>query len=158
MIRSTFGTIGLCAIWTLELINYLVHVSLRPRPWNAVSTACGYALWGLQLASFAQCQATDPGYAPQNWRETHDGAGAYVCKRTGEVLPPRAMYVRRAGGVVLGLDHYCYWLGTPVGWGNRKFFVLFVCYSALFCAMGSVHSAYDLLCSLPDAMAPPALP
>ena len=63
--------------------------------------------------------------------------------------------MRRAGGVVLGLDHYCYWLGTPVGHGNRKLFILFVVYSAIFCVIGSLHTFYDLMVTLPDEVLPP---
>ena len=150
------GTLGLFGIWTLEALNYSVHVVLRPQPWNTVSQICAYTLWALQLLCFARCQMVAPGCASEDWeRDVQNGArSAVVCKRTGRLLPERALYVRRADGVVLGLDHYCSWLGTPIGLRNRKFFILFVGYSALFCAMGTWHSLYDLLCSLPDALLP----
>ena len=48
------------------------------------------------------------------------------------------------------------------GFRNRKFFVLFVLYSAAFCAMGAAHSWYELLALAPargyvddDAARPP---
>ena len=102
-------------------------------------------------------QVVNPGMATEAWTagalagEHH----ATVCKRSGELLPERATYVRRAGGVVLGLDHFCGWLGTPVGLYNRKLFILFVSYSFLFCVVGFFHSLYALLCSLPDSLLPP---
>lgn len=156
VIRRALSTFGLFAIWTLELVNYLVHVALRPVPWNSTSTAIGYALWAIQLASLFVFQATDPGTASASWEAaaTEGKVSSMVCKRTGKLLPPRAMYVRRAKGVVLGLDHYCGWTGTPVGLRNRKLFVLFVIYSSIFCAMGFGHSLYAALCSLPDALMP----
>ena len=156
-VRNVLGTAGLLGIWSLEVLNYLVHKHLRPTPWNALSQACGYALWALQLLTFYRLQVTDPGMASESWTaaalagEHH----ATVCKRSGHLLPERAAYVRRAGGVVLGLDHYCGWLGTPIGLYNRKLFILFVCYSCIFCVMGAAHSGYALLCSLPDSLYPP---
>ena len=154
VLRRALSTCGLWAIWTLEAVNFLVHVSMRPQPWNRTSTAIGYALWAFQLTSLFVFQYVDPGSASADW-ELGAREGEYnatVCKRTGKLLPPRAMYVRRAGAVVLGIDHYCGWLGTPVGLRNRKLFVLFVCYSAAFCVMGSAHSIYALVCALPDAL------
>lgn len=159
--RLTFGTAGLMCIWSLEAVNYLVHVVMRPHQWNTASSTCGYVVWSLQLACFVRCQFILPGFASLAW-EQQALAGevpSTVCKRSGRLLPERAVYVRRADAVVLGLDHYCIWLGSPIGFRNRKFFVLFVCYSALFCAMGVAHSAYDLLCTLPDTLLlPPAHP
>lgn len=151
VLQRAFSSCGLWMIWALEAVNFLVHVLLRPTPWNGLSTSIGYCLWGLQLASLFVFQAVDPGMASPEWEEGAQSGkhSATVCKRTGKLLPARAMYVRRAGGVVLGVDHFCGWTGTPVGLYNRKLFVLFVCYSAVFCAMGASHSLYALLCALP---------
>jgi hypothetical protein len=157
MLGSAVGTPGLCGIWALEAMNYLVHVVLRPTPWNRVSTVAGYSLWALQLMCLARFQMVDPGRPSQNWiADAQEGLQpATVCERSGELLPPRAAYVRSAGGVVLGLDHMCFWLGRPVGLRNRKFFVLFICYSACFCTMGAMHSLYALVCALPEHLPAP---
>ena len=154
LFARAFGTYLLGVIWLIEALNYGVHVIFRPEPWNAVSVIIGYALWAVQLASLARCQLTDPGGVSSEW-EAQAKAGtvpASACKRSGHLLPPRARYVRRAGRVIVGFDHWCHWLGTPIGFRNRKFFVLFVLYSAAFCAMGAVHSWTELL-----ALAPPRL-
>jgi len=142
LFARAFSTHLLTVIWLIEALNYGVHVIFRPEPWNAVSVASGYALWAVQLVSLARCQLTDPGSVSDEW-EAQAKAGVVpstACKRSGRLLPPRARYVRRAGRVIVGFDHYCFWLGTPIGFRNRKFFILFVLYSALFCAMGSLHS------------------
>lgn len=144
-------TYALWAVWTLETLNYVVHEACRPEPWAAASRAAGYTLWAVQLACFVQVQLTDPGTAPADW-EALARAGteqASVCKRSGRLVPPRGRYVRRTGTVVLGLDHYCHWLGTPIGHFNRKAFVLFVAYSALFCWMGTAFSLYEATRALP---------
>ena len=64
-----------------------------------------------------RCQLTDPGGVSSEW-EAQAKAGAVpasACKRSGHLLPPRARYVRRAGRVIVGFDHWCLWLGTPIG-------------------------------------------
>ena len=153
ILRRSTHTYALWGIWLLEALNYAVHVVLRPVPWNTTSVLIGYALWAVQLWCFAACQLVDPGKLPPDWeRLAQSGAeDSTVCKRSGLLLPPRGRYVRRAGGVVLGLDHFCHWLGTPVGFRNRKLFILFISYSTLFCIMGSVHSAYAGACMLVQA-------
>ena len=159
LLHRSCCTWELWGIWLLEAINFYVHVTARPVPWNFTSTAIGYTLWALQLTCFAMCQLTEAGSPPADWeermRESADDVS--VCKRTGLLLPPRAQYVRRAGGVVLGLDHYCHWIGTPVGLRNRKFFVLFVVYSAVFCAMGAAHSLLDICLLTPRRLGVPTL-
>ena len=151
LLRRSLHTPELVIIWALEALNYAVHVLLRPEPWNSTSVTIGYALWALQLWCFARLQLCDPGTVSSEW-ETSAKAGAElstVCPRTGRLVPMRAGYVRNANAVVLGLDHYCYWLGTPVGLYNRKLFILFTGYSAVFCIMGAAHSSYELLWGTP---------
>ncbi|KAL3917318.1 MAG: hypothetical protein SGPRY_006451, partial [Prymnesium sp.] len=140
--RRAGQTYALWGIWAVEAVNYLTHSTLRPSPWNALSRTLGYALWFVQLSCFFACQLVEAGSPPAEWETLAKAGGeeASVCKRSGHLLPPRATFVRRAGGVVLGLDHYCHWLGTPVGFRNRKLFILFISYSFLFCLMGSAHS------------------
>ena len=161
LIRLSLHTFELWGIWAIEVLNYVVHnTPWRPEPWNACSRALSYALWAIQLWCFAQLQLSDPGSVPAGW-EARAKAGemvASVCPRSGRLVPPRARFSRRAGSVVLGLDHYCYWLGTPIGFGNRKFFVLFVGYSALFCAVGALHSTYELGWGAPARLGLPTLP
>lgn len=152
LLQRSCETNVLVLIWLFEGLNFLVHVILRPRPWSVASTAVGYALWALQLTCFARCQLTLPGAPPDAWvtrAEAGTVSDARRCKRSGAWLPPRSRHVRRVGGVVLGFDHYCHWLGTPIGLYNRKFFVLFVIYSAVFCAVGAAHTLHEVAWGLP---------
>ena len=156
--RRSLCTPELLAIWSLELLNYSVHVLSRPQPWNEISQAIGYALWAIQLFSFAALQLADFGSVPLAWEE-RAASGAErdvsVDGRTGRLVPPRARYVKRVDAVVCGLDHFCHWLGTPIGFANRKLFILFVGYSALFCVVGSAHSLAELLWYAPARLNPP---
>ena len=160
LLCRSLHTPELILIWLLMTLNFSVHKLLRPEPWNAASQGMGWVMWGLQLVCFARLQLHDPGTVPPEWEsQAASGAeAAIVCPRTGRLVPPRAMYVRRAGTVVLGLDHYCAWLGTPVGLCNRKLFILFVGYSALFCSIGASYSAFELFWAQPARLGLPSLP
>ncbi len=155
---KALSTPELWLIWLIEAINYGVHVIWRPTSWNPTSVSIGYALWAMQLACFARCQSIDPGIIAESWcpdDESHSEAS--VCKRSGRRLPPRALYVRHAGAAIAGLDHHCFWIGTPIGYRNRKFFILFIGYSAVFCAMGAAHSAYEIGVAAPSRLGAPPL-
>ena len=160
VLRVASRTPFLWGIWVIEALNYLVHVVWRPVQWNVFSQAAGYFLWAMQLASFARCQLVTVPEVSDEWRKraTAGLESSTVCPRTGQLLPPRSRYVRRADAVVLGFDHYCFWLGTPIGLHNRKHFILFISYSAAFCVMGSAHSLYELIYALPARMRWPAFP
>ena len=150
---------AIVGIACIEVLNYATHVVLRPTPWNGWSVCIGYVLWAMQLCCFSRLQIADPGTQPLDW-EHLAAAGverAEVCGRSGQLVPARARYSRRAGAVVLGLDHYCHWLGVPIGFGNRKLFILFIGYSTFFCAMGCAHSAHDLIWGEPARLALPSL-
>lgn len=150
----------LAPIWALEALNYGVHACWRPVPWNSVSVALGYGLWALQLWCLFCCQLAAPTHISDGWRQraAMGTVPSITCPQTGDLLPPRARYVRRAGGVVLGFDHFCYWLGTPIGIHNRKAFVLFVSYSAIFLIMGTGHSLYEITYAMPVRMGYPPFP
>ena len=147
LLCRAFATYSLIAIWAFEGLNFCAHVALRPVPWNTVSQAIGYLLWALQLWSLAACQLAEPAQPTPEWvaRAKNGEVVSSTCHVTGEPLPPRARYVRRAGMIVLGFDHWCFWLGTPVGFSNRKAFLLFLWYSTLFTMYGAAHTLFELL-------------
>ena len=153
-------TRGLKGVWLLEAVNFLVHVVKRPHPWNRISQMVGYTLWFFNLSSLVACQLVAPGAPSPEWvaRAAAGECTSTVCKRSGQLLPERALYTRNADSVVLALDHYCLWIGTPIGLRNRKFFILFVWYSALFCWMGCWHSLHAFHCDLPAHIPLPRMP
>ncbi|KAG8936862.1 palmitoyltransferase pfa5 [Tulasnella sp. 418] len=54
------------------------------------------------------------------------------CTRDGFIKPMRAHHCRICATCVLNFDHHCPWIGQCVGARNRKFFVNFVFWAALF--------------------------
>ena len=106
----------------------------------------------LQALSFYRCRHTNPGTVTDEWLAAA-AAGtvpASVCPRSGKLVPPGGLYVRRAGeSVILGFDHYCFWIGAPVGLRNRRHFILFTVYTGALAAIAAVHLAYELLVTPP---------
>ena len=120
------------AAWLTVIANYLQHALYRLKPWPAEISCMAHLLLGLQLASFVLVVRTPPGSPPQQWIEKAERGlyeDAVRDSKTGALVPPRARYVSRASQVVLHFDHFCWFLGVPIGLRNRKFFLLFLCYS-----------------------------
>lgn len=149
------GTISsVTFIWVMVGLNFLVLAVLRPQQeaWHTASYPVGYVGLALQALAFYRCRYTNPGTVSAKW-EADARAGlveASICMRSGQLVPPRGLYVRRYGGrVVLGFDHYCFWLGAPVGLYNRRHFILFILYTAAMAAIAAVHLGHELLVALP---------
>ena len=53
--------------------------------------------------------------------------------------------MRRAGCVCLHLDHYCWFLQKAIGLRNRKFFILFCCYSLALTAFALALDLAELI-------------
>ena len=137
---AVFPAPVMVVIWLLVAGNYVAHVLLRQDMWNLPVFILGHCVLALQLVSFARAVHTHPGSAPADWQDASGNARV----TDGVAVPPRAYYVRRMRTTVLGFDHYCWWLGCAVGWRNRKFFVLFVLWSALLSGFGCALSAMDM--------------
>ncbi|KAF9512155.1 hypothetical protein BS47DRAFT_1466052 [Hydnum rufescens UP504] len=54
------------------------------------------------------------------------------CRREEILKPPRTHHCRICGKCVLMYDHHCPWVGQCIGVHNRRFFVIFNYWSALF--------------------------
>eukprot|EP00966_Prymnesium_polylepis_P212984 4932545-Prymnesium_polylepis.1 len=134
-------------MWGLILANWWLHVIHPPQAWTAICLALAHAVLALQAACFVRCVATPPPPLPETWQAAADAGDvpAEVCKRSERLLPLRGRFVRRHGCVVLGFDHYCVYLGTPIGLHNRRYFIQFLGYSGLLCAIGCGMAVVDVL-------------
>lgn len=133
-------------IWLLVAANYVAHMVVRENWWNFATVLVGHAVLATQIVSFARAVHTHPGSPPPGWEDHTSGTSSYV---EGVRVPPRAYYVKRTGTTVLGFDHHCWWLGCAVGWRNRKFFVLFVLWSAALAGFAAVLTLLDIAALVP---------
>lgn len=139
--RLLFPSISVPVVWCIILLNIVVnHSRLSCFTWVMLS---------LHVVSFITIQL-QPLPAPPAEPE----ADWQPCAQLGRPIPPRSRYVRRAGRVVLGFDHWCFWLGSPIGLHNRKAFVLYLIYSALLCASGASTSLIAALSENDGVLSP----
>lgn len=55
------------------------------------------------------------------------------CSQCSNWKPDRAHHCSSSGRCILKMDHFCPWVGGPIGENNFKFFVQFTGYTALYC-------------------------
>ncbi|TVY46018.1 Palmitoyltransferase [Lachnellula subtilissima] len=89
-------------------------------------------------------------YRPGNYRNDVDSPGlelfyskdVFVCEQNGKPIwcsncgnwkPDRAHHDSSSGRCIARMDHFCPWVGGPVGENNFKFFVQFTFWTALYC-------------------------
>lgn len=148
------STVWLVVVWGAVAFSYLVLIFWREVRWNATTLLVAHAILGLQIVSYVRCQVTPPGTVTKEWQ--HQAASGLEpsesCKRSGLLQPARGVFVSHEGKVVLGLDHYCFWLGTTIGFRNRKYFLLFLLYSCGLALFAGSHALHELLVGLPGRL------
>ena len=136
-------------VWLGVILNW-IHLSvLRLEPLPLWCRMAGNGVLVLQVTAFLLTQTTDPGSPPSDWVAAaatgREPTAVPHHNVPGVMLPPRARYVRRLGRVILHFDHYCWFLQRPIGLRNRKFFVLFTCYSFLLSSFALAINAWEIL-------------
>ena len=128
----------------LIAINYWQQMFRRPE-WLAPCTLCFmHCILAAFLTAWAQLIFMPIIELPRSWlSKEYLGMNTEVCKKSGVVLPLRAYNWK--GTIIVGFDHFCGWLGVPIGLHNRKFFVQFLFYGGILCIGGAVFSVIDVL-------------
>eukprot|EP00927_Polykrikos_kofoidii_P066996 TRINITY_DN62547_c0_g1_i1.p1 TRINITY_DN62547_c0_g1~~TRINITY_DN62547_c0_g1_i1.p1 ORF type:complete len:314 (+),score=15.18 TRINITY_DN62547_c0_g1_i1:81-1022(+) len=113
--------------------------------------------WMLALCSYLRCYLTDPGFVPEAWCVEHrnytdpfggaagcgqvDGERHWQpgrmsrCNKCAENRPERAHHCSVCNRCVMRMDHHCPYIGNCVGFGNHKYFILFILYTATTCVL-----------------------
>ncbi|CAJ1404148.1 unnamed protein product [Effrenium voratum] len=98
-----------------------------PSPYGLGVYVAAVALW---LASFARVLITRPGQ-PKDFQDSLQHRGGGMCLYCQAQKPQRCRHCTKCGACVLRMDHHCPWLRQCIGYGNYKYFVMFIFYSAV---------------------------
>lgn len=157
---------------------YLVAISLIPAlPTHPVRNAILLAIFtwcaSMCVVSYILTAWADAGRVPDSWRPrtedaraagtpphppavtaasmlAADGAPRY-CQKCACFKPDRTHHCSSCARCVLCMDHHCPFTGNAcIGFGNRKFFVLFLYYAAAGCALATVLTPVTILGLLED--------
>ena len=106
----------------------------------------------MMILSWTMVMLTDPGTPSEEWQRqmaavvARNERSVPVCRRSGLYKPPRSHFDSVTERLTLNMDHFCPWVVNCVGFYNRKFFMLFLCYANIT----MVIAATTLLLQLPD--------
>ena len=132
MVAVVLGLVGL---------TYVPYVIMNTRH-DLTAQVCRiifHILLGLLIGSYLQTVLVDAGTVPDWWQaEAAQNPNSPVCQKSGLFKPPRSHYDSITKRLVLNMDHFCPWVANTVGFYNRKYFVLFLIYSALTCCFSAV--------------------
>lgn len=81
-------------------------------------------------------------------RELKSNGERRYCKWCAKYKPDRAHHCRVCRTCVLKMDHHCPWISNCVGWGNHKYLLLLILYSAISCSFITITLAPTLNKSL----------
>lgn len=77
-----------------------------------------------------------------------DGLSWRICIKSNVLKPPRTHYCQSIHACVMNYDHYCPWAFNAIGFGNLRFFMLFLIYLSVGCFYTSYMTFrpfYDVL-------------
>lgn len=160
------SVIGSCyVVFTLDvLLQLLLSADPLTHTTGIWCTVVFNVLFGFGTISFMRTVYDEPGTVPAAWvvgadeeeeastllppslpvlETKHDGSRRICRKSTPNIYKPdRAHFCRQLGRCVLKMDHFCPWTNSCIGFGNHKFFLLFVFYMTacdLFVVVSLAH-------------------
>lgn len=140
-------------IWSLVITNL---VQVIRRPYDIGLTCVLYGNLALHALAWVRLMLARRLVPPDGWQPA-DTTDCERDKKTDDILPPRSRRVHMAFSshrvLVLGFDHYCAWLGVPIGLHNRRFFVQYLGWGASLCGGASCASGARLLAGSMSAQA-----
>ena len=81
----------------------------------------------------------------RQWMTVQPGVTYKYCKYCNCVKPPRTHHCSITGKCVYDFDHFCPWVGQTVGYGNYRYFFLFVMHVFLCNIYGLLMSSLPFL-------------
>jgi palmitoyltransferase ZDHHC2/15/20 len=122
------------------LLNTSYTVAVFTDPGSPLNTRSGGTRGGAG-GKYSVLPTTEPVYDAAGHELPHDiqtvtvssSGGARFCKKCQTSKPDRTHHCSTCKRCVLKMDHHCPWLATCLGHRNYKAFVLFLCYTTLFC-------------------------
>lgn len=110
-----------------------------------------HAVLFMNLWCYIMTVITDPGTIPYSYDEIEERyrelkndeldaadtslAISTFCEKCRRKRPPRTHHCSVCNRCILRMDHHCPWVGNCVGFYNHKFFVQFLLYASINCAM-----------------------
>mmetsp|Transcript_22315 Transcript_22315/g.29191 ORF Transcript_22315/g.29191 Transcript_22315/m.29191 type:complete len:338 (-) Transcript_22315:288-1301(-) len=143
----------LLALAIISGVTYCFFFSLLPflfernSTWYSVNQLFGITLLVNVCFNYFSCVMTSPGqpatlkqlrkqpslleYEPPSWLQSIykrrlDEIKAGFCKKCNAPKPPRSHHCHVCKKCVLNMDHHCPWVNNCVGYGNYRYFFLFL--------------------------------
>ncbi|XP_046387169.1 palmitoyltransferase ZDHHC16A isoform X1 [Ischnura elegans] len=131
-VLGPFFVFSVCSL-TLSVVFIAYWIGL-PHWWNKSPSATiallilGNWLFLNICFHFYMAAATSPGYPPE---DTLIPEAVSICKKCISPKPPRTHHCSVCNKCILKMDHHCPWLNNCVGFGNHRYFFMYMVYMCL---------------------------
>jgi len=130
------------ALFGMEIFTFFAFVLplyRLPLFCRALVACMGVFLLFNILYNYGKSVLTDPGLPPeangllQNDVEAADDTTPITCSKCDRYKPPRCHHCSVCNRCVLKMDHHCPWVNGCIGFGNYRYFILFLLWLFLGC-------------------------